>query len=46
MTAVVLISEKAEGRVPLPSGDLPSGEGGAERRVRVGDCINLGPHPA
>src|SRR5438046_4391251 len=25
---------------------LPSGEGGAERRVRVRECVNLGPHPA
>src|SRR5438046_6199376 len=25
---------------------LPSGEGGAERRVRVKECVNLGPHPA
>src|SRR5437763_896919 len=25
---------------------LPLGEGGAERRVRVWECVNAGPHPA
>src|SRR5205823_12981162 len=29
-----------------PNSSLPSGEGGAERRVRVRECVNLGPHPA
>ena len=46
MTTVVQITwvslwPSCKGCVPLPSG-----EGGAERRVRVRECVNLGPHPA
>src|SRR5438034_5998263 len=39
--ASVSVWPSCKGRVPLPSG-----EGGAERRVRVRECVNLGPHPA
>ena len=39
--AWVSVWPSCKGCVPLPSG-----EGGAERRVRVRECVNLGPHPA
>src|SRR5438128_3282589 len=39
--ARVSVWPSCKGCVPLPSA-----EGGAERRVRVRECVNLGPHPA